>query len=176
MLAARRIGRRLPVLMDVRHTEASLREAQARMWEGMVYARRIATAALVWFLLSSAPGCAFEVVTLPSADISEFALPGEDAPGKEFFNATALALGSEGGMWFTQATPGRLDRIAPSGILNGEFVVPTGFYAGGSEPEISVPVSMARGAGGKMWFADDGQTLEGQNQNLVGFATPAGCD
>jgi len=103
--------------------------------------------------------------------LEEFPMPLESP--HSFPNA--IAPGSEGSIWFTESwePPGgeaRVGRIALSGVLTGEFAIPTG--AQSNLPESSLPESIAPGSDGDMWFTNGGTNDAGEN--LIGRVTPAG--
>ncbi len=104
-------------------------------------------------------------MVLPSGSIEEFPVAGG------IYGYTELALDSEGSIGFNEAAPGRIDRIAPTGVVTGE--VHLLFGPGLSYwPEYSEPSSLARGPNGDMWFTERGTNNEGRS--FVGYVTPAG--
>jgi streptogramin lyase len=90
-----------------------------------------------------------------------------------------LAAGPEGNIWLIENVDhdGRLGwfwRISPSGVVTGEFRIPTS-EASGPNPDLpfmTFPTDLARGPDGNMWFTDEGVSSEGLN--LIGQVTPAG--
>jgi virginiamycin B lyase len=105
-----------------------------------------------------------EFVTVPWSLHAEFPFAGE------YMGYTSLTLGSEGDMWFTQANPGRLDRISPNGVITAEYVVPVG--AASDVPGESLPQEIVQETGGNIWFTDAGVNSTGHG--LIGDVTSAG--
>jgi virginiamycin B lyase len=71
-------------------------------------------------------------------------------------------------MWFTEINPARVMRMAPSGIVTGEFTQ-------AASGELFESSGLALGLDGDMWFAG-GLILNPNNefQGRVGYVTPAG--
>ena len=90
-----------------------------------------------------------------------------------------LAGGPEGNLWLTENVDhigllGWIRRISPSGVVTGEFSIPT-LQQNGTNLNLPIqtyPNDLTRGPDGNMWFADDGLNSEGRN--LIGQITPAG--
>lgn len=100
-----------------------------------------------------------ETVTVPPSLVAEFPVEGSNF-------GTALGLGAEGSMWFTQAEPGRLDRITAGGVVNAEDAIPLN--------EHSFPEGIALGQEGAMWFADNAFNEKDEPHSYLGYATPQG--
>jgi virginiamycin B lyase len=100
-----------------------------------------------------------ESVTVPTSLVAEFPVEGSNF-------GTALGLGAEGAMWFTQAAPGRLDRITTGGVVNAEDPIPLN--------EQNFPEGIALGKEGAMWFADNAIDKEDNPHSYLGYATPQG--
>lgn len=107
----------------------------------------------------------------PTGHIREFQIPGTEGEG---LDASAIASGAEGAMWFTEtgwAAAGKsfIGRLTASESFE-KFFIPVG--AQPDLPLASRPNGLAPGAGGDMWFTDDGHNAA--EQNLIGRVTPAG--
>ncbi|HWY89834.1 MAG TPA: hypothetical protein VNY31_04115 [Solirubrobacteraceae bacterium] len=102
---------------------------------------------------------------IPPALIEEFPIRGQT------YEASSLALGSEGGIWFVEGSLGRLGRITPSGVITGEFSVPVGTQPGMPDTQ-SLPSDLALGLNGNMWFVDHATNSKGEY--LIGRISPAG--
>ncbi len=91
----------------------------------------------------------------------------------------AITRSSDGSMWFTEEGAGVIGRIAPSGLITGEFPIPNAVQP--PSPELyfraeydrAVP-GIAAGLKGEMWFTDHGIEDWGYTQGFVGKVTPSG--
>ncbi len=112
----------------------------------------------------------------PNGAITDFPIPNSGTKPYYFYTTGPLAIAADGkgNMWFTDERPNKegkifIGRITSAGHIT-EFQTPTG--AQSNLPESSLPVDIALGADGNMWFTDQGQNNEGQN--LIGQITPSG--
>src|SRR5215510_763568 len=76
-----------------------------------------------------------------------------------------ITLGSDGNMWFTEASANQIGRIDPKGNIT-EFVIPQSF---------SAPVDIVAGADGALWFTEESGFPQGigrvtTNGVFTGFA------
>jgi virginiamycin B lyase len=128
----------------------------------------VVVSAAIGLPLSAAAGASAEEasVALPSSAFAEFPIVGESS------NATGLTVDSEGNLWFTETAPGRIDRIAPSGTVTGEFAVTFGIGVASWPEAYSEPTSIAAAPNGYVWFTDMGTNKEGRN--LIGNVTRTG--
>jgi streptogramin lyase len=90
-----------------------------------------------------------------------------------------MATSSDGSVWFIESAEyyepyeesrARIERLNSTGSLLGEFSIPTGRQP--DVPEQSFPTTLAAGAGGEMWFTDNGTDSTGHH--LIGRISPAG--
>ena len=108
----------------------------------------------------------------PAGAIVEFPIPGPTS--LNFVGPSAIAVGPDGNLWFTDLSEGEqgrtfIGRITPAGKIT-EFPIPTGSQV--DLPEHSSPIDIAAGADGNLWFTDQGTDAEGRS--LIGRITPAG--
>jgi virginiamycin B lyase len=125
------------------------------------------------FFVSAEPETELNTVgrIAPTGNVREFQIPGTEGEG---LNAGAIASGAEGAMWFTEtgwADAGKsfIGRLTTSESVE-KFPIPVG--ARPDRPLASRPNGLAPGAGGEMWFTDDGRNAA--EQNLIGRVTPTG--
>ncbi len=130
-------------------------------------------ARLSWMLLllacallaccSSWTASAAELVRLPPGDLAEF-------PFESEHQANALALGSDGSLWFSLEDTGQLDRMTPQGVLGTEIVLPVGE---GKDVALGNDiVDIMPDPNGDIWFLNNGRNSE--IRPLIGYATPSG--
>jgi streptogramin lyase len=112
----------------------------------------------------------------PAGTVTDFPIPNSGT--KSYYSYTlgplAIAADGKGNMWFTDQRPNKegkifIGRINSAGVIT-EFRTPTGSQS--NLPESGLPVDIALGAEGNMWFTDQGVNNEGLN--LIGQITPSG--
>ncbi len=74
----------------------------------------------------------------PALSITEFPIPTVSS------NATGIAAGPNGNLWFTESNGEKIGRISPSGTIT-EFPVPTAY---------NQPDGITAGPGGTLWFTE----------------------
>jgi streptogramin lyase len=122
----------------------------------------LAYAAIACCALWTASAAA-EPMRLPSGDLAEF-------PFESEHQANALALGSDGSLWFSLEDTGQLDRMTSEGVLDTEVVLPVGE---GKDVALGNDiVDIVPGPNGDIWFLNNGRNSE--NRPLIGYATPSG--
>jgi streptogramin lyase len=108
----------------------------------------------------------------PAEEVTYFPIPGSTEPRGE--GPVAIRPGPDGNLWFTDLRPNEAGKIfigsiTPQGAIT-EHPIPAG--SSSSLPVASLPIGIAQGPDGNMWFTDHGQNAEGLN--LVGSITPGG--
>jgi virginiamycin B lyase len=111
----------------------------------------------------------------PSGRITQYPIPNSaTGPAPSYpYGPAGIAADNSGNMWFTDQRPSKngtfIGRITTSGTVS-EFPIPTG--VGPDLPQSSLPLGIALGAEGDMWFTDQGQNAE--NRNFIGRIAPSG--
>jgi virginiamycin B lyase len=131
----------------------------------------------MWFLDQGVTQEGYNLVgrVTPTGGVAEFPIPSLPHSNNPYaFAPTAIALGSDGNMWFTDQSlesdvPSFIGRVNPAGEVT-EFPIPEG--EGRDLPTHSLPNQIALGAEGYLWFTDEGTNSE--DRNLIGRIAPNG--
>jgi streptogramin lyase len=142
----------------------------------MLRVERTLTRALVIALIG-ATACASvsladraSTVTPSPGMIREYPLT-ESLAGSYQIGLDTLSIGLEDNVWFPVATtePPVIERMTPTGLINGEFAIPDPSGQGWINVRNELD-GLARGSAGNMWFTD----ITDKGKEFVGRTTPTG--